>query len=52
MSKSMVQKTLDGLKQRLVNNKLTIQQEEGSIMEVEFAFHEPATEQEIQNFTD
>lgn len=46
-----VEKTLEGLKKRLVENKLTVQRREGFVEEMEFCFREPATEEEIQEFT-
>lgn len=50
MFQSLIHKTLDGFKKRLVNNKLTIQGENGLVEEVSFSFNEPATDQEIQDF--
>ncbi|MDN4593016.1 SMI1/KNR4 family protein [Polycladomyces subterraneus] len=51
MEQSLIQKTLAGLKKRLVDNKLTVQKEEGFVEEMEFYFREPATDEEIQTFT-
>jgi hypothetical protein len=45
-----VHKTLDGLKKRLVNNKLLVQGDEGFVVEMEFQFNDPASEEEIQEF--
>jgi hypothetical protein len=47
---SFVQKTLDGLKKRLVNNKLLVQGSEGTVVEKECHFNDPASEEEIQEF--
>ncbi|MBA4495059.1 SMI1/KNR4 family protein [Paenactinomyces guangxiensis] len=51
MEYSLVQKTLTGLKKRLVDNKLIVQNEEGLVEEMRFQFQRPATEEEIQKFT-
>lgn len=51
MCEELIHKTLDGLKKRLVDRKLTIQGEMGRVEEVRFSFNEPATEEEIQDFS-
>lgn len=50
MFQSLIHKTLDGLKKRLVNHKMTIQGENGRVEEVSFSFNEPAADREIQDF--
>ena len=51
MFEELIHKTLDGLKKRLVDRKLMIQGEMGRVEEVGFSFNEPATEEEIQDFS-
>ncbi|OYD08187.1 SMI1/KNR4 family protein [Paludifilum halophilum] len=50
MTTSLVEKTLSGLKKRLVDNQLTVQNENGHVEEMEFQFKEAATDEEIEGF--
>ncbi|GGE03940.1 hypothetical protein GCM10011571_01090 [Marinithermofilum abyssi] len=50
MQSPLFEKTLTGLQKRLVDGKLTVQNNEGFVEEMEFQFREPATDEEIQGF--
>ncbi|MGG4178276.1 SMI1/KNR4 family protein [Virgibacillus pantothenticus] len=47
----LIQKTLDGLKQRLNSDgTITVQEEGGAIFELSCSFQNPATKEQIENF--